>query len=81
MKRYDTVGLYNFAVAHQNLPPDLVYEIVKATFEFHAELMEVHPAAAATVPENFVYNTLLPYHEGALRYYGNKAVRGVLAGD
>ena len=44
-------------------------------------MMEAHPAAAATVPANFVHNTLLPWHPGAARYYENRAVRGVLVGD
>lgn len=81
MSPYETVGLYNFAVAHRDLPTDLVYEITKAAFDSQAELVEAHPAAAATVPANFVHNTLLPFHDGALRYYGNKATRGVLTGD
>jgi len=81
MAGYQTVGLYNFAVAHQDLPDDLVYEITKAVFEFHAEMMEAHPAAAATVPANFVRNTLLPFHNGALRYYGNRATRGIVLQD
>jgi TRAP transporter TAXI family solute receptor len=81
MEGYETVGLYNFAVAHRDLPPDLVYEIVRTVFGFHAEMMEAHPAAAATVPANFVHNTVLPWHPGALRYYGNRGVRGVVTAD
>ena len=60
---YETVGLYNFALAQRDLPASLVYEIVKAVFDHHEEMMEVHPAAASTVPKNFVHNTFLPYHE------------------
>ena len=81
MNPYETVGLYNFAVGHRDLPTDLVYEVTKAVFENQAELVEAHSAAAATVPANFVHNTLLPFHDGALRYYGNRATRGVLTGD
>ena len=81
MAGYATVGLYNFAVAHRDLPDDLVHEITKAVFELHAEMMDAHPAAAATVPGNFVRNTLLPFHGGALRYYGNRATPGMLTGD
>ena len=44
-------------------------------------MRDAPPAAAATVPANFVRNTLLPFHDGALRYYGNRAVSGTLAGD
>ena len=81
MKGYPTVGLYNFAVAHKDLPGDLVYRIVKAVFDYHQEMMEIHPAAASTVPGNFVYNTFLPYHDGAARYYGNTFAPGLLVGD
>ena len=62
-------------------PQTFVYQIVRVVFDFHAEMMEAHPAAAATVPANFVHNTLLPWHPGAARYYENRAVRGVLVGD
>jgi TRAP transporter TAXI family solute receptor len=76
MKGYPTVGLYNFAVAHKDLPGDLVYRIVKAVFDYHQEMMEIHPAAASTVP-----GTFLPYHDGAARYYGNTFAPGLLVGD
>ncbi len=81
MAGYETVGLYNIAVAHRALPTDLVYAIVKAVFDHHAEMVEAHPAAAATVPGNFVHNTVLPWHAGALRYFENRAVRGVVTAD
>jgi hypothetical protein len=60
---------YNFAVAHADLPNDLVYNIVRVVFEKHEEMMEVHAAAAATVPANVERNTFLPLHPGAIRYY------------
>jgi hypothetical protein len=69
LRHYQTVGLYNFAVAHADLPNDLVYNIVRVVFEKHEEMMEVHAAAAATVPANLERNTFLPLHPGAIRYY------------
>jgi hypothetical protein len=44
-------------------------------------MLDIHPAAAATVPANFVHNSFLPYHPGALRYYGNAATTGVVRAD
>jgi TRAP transporter TAXI family solute receptor len=73
-KDYQTIGLYNFAVAHKDLSEDLVYKIVKTTFENHAQLVKAHPAAKETVPENIDRNTLLPLHPGALRYYREKGI-------
>ena len=81
LRRYDTVGLYNFAIVHKDLPSGLVYQIVDAVFANHDELVANHPAAAATVPANFVHNTFLPYHSGATRYYGDRMVSGIVRGD
>jgi len=69
LRHYQTRGLYNFAVAHADLPNDLVYQIVRVVFEKHEEMMEVHAAAAATVPANLDRNTFMPLHPGAIRYY------------
>jgi uncharacterized protein len=69
LRHYQTLGLYNFAVAHADLPNDLVYNIVRIVFEKHEEMMEVHAAAAATVPANLERNTFMPLHPGAIRYY------------
>jgi uncharacterized protein len=69
LRQYQTLGLYNFAVAHADLPNDLVYNAVRAVFENHEEMMEAHAAAAATVPANMDRNSFLPLHPGAIRYY------------
>src|SRR5262245_36587053 len=66
---YQTVGLYNFAVAHKDLPDDLVYRIVRAVFVNHAELVKAEPSAKETIPANIGRNTVLPLHPGAVRYY------------
>jgi uncharacterized protein len=78
---YETVGLYNFAVAHRDVPVDLVSAILEAVFANHDELVEIHSAAAETVPANFTRNTFLPFHDGASRWYQNKGTIGVVRGD
>ncbi|QRM35805.1 TAXI family TRAP transporter solute-binding subunit (plasmid) [Microvirga sp. VF16] len=78
---YGTVGLYNFAVAHRDVPADLVYAIVDAVFANHDELVEVHSAAAETVPANFTRNSFLPFHDGASRWYQNHGAIGITRGD
>jgi uncharacterized protein len=35
LRHYQTLGLYNFAVAHAELPNDLVYNILRVVFEKH----------------------------------------------
>jgi TRAP transporter TAXI family solute receptor len=69
LRPYQTVGLYNFAVAHADLPDDLVYTVVRAVFDNREEMVQVHPAAAETIPANMGRNSFLPLHPGAIRYY------------
>ena len=69
LRPYQTLGLYNFAVAHAELPDDLVYIAVRAVFDNHEELMEAHAAAAETIPPNMDRNIFLPLHPGAIRFY------------
>jgi TRAP transporter TAXI family solute receptor len=66
---YQTLGLFNFAVAHKDLPDDLVYKIVKAVFDHREELVKTQSSAKETVPANIGRNTILPLHPGAERYY------------
>jgi TRAP transporter TAXI family solute receptor len=81
LSRYQTVGLYNFAVGQKDLPDDLVYAILNAVFSRHDELVEAHSAAAETLPANFTRNMFLPFHNGAGRWYRNNAAGGTEQGD
>jgi TRAP transporter TAXI family solute receptor len=80
-RHYRTVGIYNFAVARPNLPGDLAYAILETVFNRTDEMLQIHPAAAETVPANFTRNTILPFHDGAARWYNNKATTGMSLGD
>jgi uncharacterized protein len=80
-RHYQTVGLYNFAVAHRALPDDLVNAIAETVFANHDEMMQIHPAAADTIPANFTRNSILPFHDGAARWYHNNSASGVVRGD
>jgi TRAP transporter TAXI family solute receptor len=66
---YETIGLYNFAVAHKDLADDLVYKIVKAVFDHRDELIKAQSSAKETVPANIGRDTIIPLHPGAIRYY------------
>jgi len=80
-RNYQTVGVFNFAVARANLPDDLVQAILDTVFNNPDEMMQIHPAAAETNPSNFARNTVLPFHDGAARWYNNNATSGVVRGD
>ena len=71
---HKTVGLYNFAIAHKDVPDDLVYAVVKAVLENNAQMMKGHKASKETLIENWNRNTFLPFHPGALRYFKEKGI-------
>jgi len=66
---YHTIGLYNFAIAHKDLPDDFIYKLVTAVFDHRDELVKAQSSAKETIPDNIDRNTMLPLHPGALRYY------------
>ena len=68
-KAYTTVGLYIFAVGRDDLPDELVYQLVKAIFENQPRLVKATSAASETLPQNALKNSFLPFHPGAIRYY------------
>jgi uncharacterized protein len=68
-RNYHTIGLYNFAIAHKDLPDDFIYKLVKAVFDNRDELMKAQSSAKETIPANIDRNTMLPLHPGALGYY------------
>lgn len=64
-----TVSLWNFAITHKDMPESLVYEIVDAVMSNHEQMLQVHGAAAETLPENISYNNSIPFHPGAVRWF------------
>ncbi len=69
-----TVGVFNFAIAHKDIPEELVYLIVKTVLENNAAMVKSQPAAKETLLENWDRNTFLPFHPGAVRYFREKGV-------
>ncbi|MGY6697130.1 MAG: TAXI family TRAP transporter solute-binding subunit [Roseinatronobacter sp.] len=64
-----SVAMWNFAVVHADMPESLAYEITKLVMENNDRMMQIHAAAAATLPENFVNNSFLPFHPGSVRWF------------
>ncbi|QFU00311.1 hypothetical protein FIU83_01465 [Halomonas sp. THAF5a] len=63
------VSMWNFTIANCDLPEDFVYEVTKLSLENNDRMRDVHRSAATSVPENLQYNTVLPFHPGAVRWY------------
>lgn len=67
-----SVAMWNFGIAHKDLPQSFVYEVMKTVLDNNDRMLQVHQAAAETLPENYVHNTFLPFHAGAVQYYQEK---------
>lgn len=67
------VAFWNVGIASSDLSEDLVYELVKTTFEEHEDLLSVDPTAKDTIADNITYSTV-PLHPGALKYYEEEGI-------
>jgi TRAP transporter TAXI family solute receptor len=70
-----TVAMWNFAIAHADMPSDLAYEITRQSMENASRLVTAIKAAEATKPENAINNGFLTFHPGAVRYFREKGVK------
>lgn len=69
-----TVAMWNFAVARADMPESLAYEITRLVLDNNERMLQIHAAAAETLPENWVANGFLPFHPGAVRYFEEKGI-------
>jgi len=68
-----TYGVMATLVASAKTPDDVVYQLVKATFDNFEEFKKLHPAFASLKTEEMVKNGLsAPLHAGAVKYYKEK---------
>ena len=70
----NTVAMWNFAVAHRDMPESLAYEITRLVMENNDRMVQIHAAARATLPENWDNNSFLPFHPGAVRYFEEQGI-------
>src|SRR4029079_15260014 len=68
-----TYGVLATLVTSAKVPDDVVYNLVKATFDNFDEFKKLHPAFANLAPETMVKDGLsAPLHPGAVKYYKEK---------
>jgi len=70
----NTVALWNFAIAREDVPETLAYEITKLAMENPDRMKQIHAAASETLLENWDKNTFMTFHPGAVRYYTEKGI-------
>ncbi len=73
-KDIETLAMWNVAFTNERMSESLAYEIVKAVFENHDEMVATHASAKETLLENVTANTFMPYHPGAVRYYREQGI-------
>ena len=68
-----TYGVMATLVSSAKVPDDVVYNLVKATFDNFDEFKKLHPAFANLDPKEMVKNgNSAPLHAGAAKYYKEK---------
>src|SRR5262245_1983221 len=69
----ETYGVLATMVTSAKTPENVVYQLVKATFDNFEEFKKLHPAFTNLKPEEMVKNGLsAPLHAGAEKYYKEK---------
>lgn len=63
------VSMWNFTIAGCDLPEEFIYQVTKLSMENNDRMRDIHRSAANSVPKNLEYNTVLPFHPGAARWY------------
>ncbi|TVQ34415.1 MAG: TAXI family TRAP transporter solute-binding subunit [Geminicoccaceae bacterium] len=63
-----SVAMWNFAIGHKDLSASFVREVMATVLDNHDRMMQIHGASIETLPENYVHNTFLWFHPGAIEY-------------
>lgn len=69
-----TVAIWNFAIAHEDMPDSLAYEITKLAMDNPDRMAQIHAAAKETLLENWDKNSFMTFHPGAVRYYEENGI-------
>ncbi len=64
-----TYGIYQSMYTREDVSADIIYAVVKALIENYEKLAKVHPDCAAMTLERALTDPVIPYHDGAIRYY------------
>ena len=73
-KAVPTLGAVTIMVVNKDVPADVVYNITKALWDNHADLVAVKGVWKKVKLENALWGAALPVHPGAKKYYDEKGV-------
>lgn len=69
-----SVAAWNFVMGHKDLPDADAYFITKTVLSA-SHPKATHASAAPTRTANAPFNTVVPFHPGALRFYKEQGLR------
>jgi uncharacterized protein len=59
-------------ISHENVPDEVVYDMVKTVFERLDDLKASHAAFRILDPKQMLQGLSAPFHPGAIKYYKEK---------
>ncbi|MEQ8399927.1 MAG: TAXI family TRAP transporter solute-binding subunit [Roseitalea porphyridii] len=68
-----SVSMWNFAIANCDLPESFVNAVVDVVMSDNERMVNIHRAAASTVPENWDKNKVMKWHPGAAKWFMGNA--------
>jgi len=70
----DCVGDRGVWITHKDVQDELIYRLVKTTYEHFDEYKDAYPRAKEVNFENALSTFVAPYHPGAVRYFKEKGI-------
>jgi hypothetical protein len=71
-----SVAAWNFVIANKDLSDADAYWITRTVLSA-ADSKAIHNSAGPTRAENAPNNTVVPFHQGALRFYRERGISGL----
>lgn len=71
---WKTLGVRAAWGAHKDVSEEVIYRLVKTTYEHYDEYKNAYPRCAAFTLENALKTFPTPYHPGAIKYFKEKGV-------
>ncbi len=77
----ETIGVKATFITSKNVDEELVYALAKVVFENLEEFKSLHPAYRYLTRENMLQGLTAPVHRGALKYYQEAGLHGLIPAD